>query len=154
MKGKIIISIIVGVVIIVAIGVLVIKNLTKPISTNSSNSQNAKEEFIPLDSSVSVDLIPRADAKAVSLKVSNIPTGTDSIEFEISYDNDKGLRKGANGKIKVNGEKEIERKDILFGTCSKNVCTYDSGITSVSLTMRFNSDNGISIFTKDFPITQ
>lgn len=133
---------------------MLFKKLTRPVSTTTSDNPENKEDFLPLDPSVVVDLTPRSDGKAVNLTVSNVPAGTDSIEYEISYDNDKGLRKGANGKITVKGEKEISRNDILFGTCSKSVCTYDTGVTSVSLTLRFTTTKGVSVFTKDYPITQ
>ena len=135
-------------------GVVLVKKLIRPVVTTTSDNPDNKEEFLPLDPSVTVDLTPRADGKAVNLSVGNVPSDTDSIEYEIAYDNDKGLRKGANGKIIVKGEKDITRNDILFGTCSKTMCTYDTGVTSVSLTLRFTSAKGVSVFTKDYPITQ
>ncbi len=143
----------VALVLIVALVVMVKNLFTKPIPVTNTDS-DVVEEFIPLDPSIIVNLTPRNDGKAVTLFVNSIPTGTSSLEYEIAYDNSEGLRKGANGNINLRGETQITRDDILFGTCSRNVCTYDTGVTSVSLTLRFNSDKGVSVFTRDYPITQ
>ncbi len=130
-------------------GILLIKNLTKPAAPAPETEQ--KTDLPPVDSSVVVNLKPRADRKAVTLSVSNIPAGTQSIEYEVSYLTGEGLPKGSLGQIKLDGKTAIER-EILLGTCSKNTCTYDSGVTKVKLVLRFNSAKGASQFNREYPL--
>ncbi len=112
-----------------------------------------EEEEIELpvvDSSVKVDLVARDDKKAVTLKISSIPKGTESIDYELSYDTSAGLPKGALGTIRLkDGESSVER-EILLGTCSRNVCKYDEGVTKINLVLRFNHPKGSSQFQKEY----
>lgn len=151
MKKNHIILLITLVVLVLVIGggYLVIKNLTK--SAPPPQQEEIQTELPAADTSIVVDLKPKADKKSVVLSVSKIPADTTSIEYELSYLTGAGLPKGALGKISLNGVTEIER-DILLGTCSKNTCTYDTGVTSIKLVLRFNSDKGASQFTKEYPL--
>lgn len=149
-KNAMIISVIVLIVVLGG-GFLLVKNLTKPVAENTEEASFA-ENLPPVDSSVSVNLEAKGDNTAVVLSVSNIPQGTESIEYELSYNNEEGLPKGALGKIDLDGKQEIVR-DILLGTCSKNVCTYDKGVTSVNLVLKFNHPDGASQFTKEYPLS-
>lgn len=109
-------------------------------------------ELPPVDSSVKVDLVARDDKKAVVLKISSIPKGTESIEYELSYDTSAGLPKGALGTIRLkDGEVSVER-EILLGTCSRNICKYDEGVTKISLILRFNHPKGSSQFQKEYEL--
>lgn len=134
---------------ILAGGFVLIKQLTK--AQPQKAEEEIKTELPQVDASVVVDLKPKSDNKSVILSVSNIPAGTESIEYELSYTTDKGLPKGALGKIDLKGVSEITR-DILLGTCSKNTCTYDTGVKSVSLVLRFNSVEGTSQYTKEYSL--
>jgi hypothetical protein len=127
------------------------KSSNKPVASPSDDGGIAQQNLPPVDSSVVVNLSARADNKAVKLSIAKIPSGTDTIEYELSYTTGAGLPKGAIGKIDVTGKTDIDR-DVLLGTCSKNVCTYDAGVTKVSLVLKFNSAKGASQFSKDFPL--
>ena len=129
---------------------MLVKNLTKPV-TPASEDIGISENLPPVDASVVVDLTPKGGEQAVILTVSNIPTGTESLEYELSYLTGEGLPKGALGKISLDGKSEISR-DILLGTCSRNVCTYDKGVTSIKLVLKFNSAKGATQFSKEYPL--
>lgn len=150
MKNKYIF--IVAAAIIVAIGGFVV---WKFVLTPKSEVEIEEEGITlpPVDESVEVEVIPRSDKRAVTLKIINIPDGTTSIEYEIQYITAKGLPKGAVGRIRVkSGQTSVESEEILFGTCSRNVCRYDEGVTEVDLVLRFNSEDGASIFQETYKL--
>ena len=151
MKNKTALFVSLGILLLVLIGgFVVIKNLTKA-PPPPAPEEEKKTELPQVDASVKVDLIAKAGANSVTLSVTNIPEGTDSIEYELSYLTGEGLPKGALGKIDLKGNTEITR-DILLGTCSRNTCTYDQGVKSVKLVLRFNSATGASQFSKEYPL--
>ena len=128
--------------------------LVKKLTTRPQTRPVAEEEETTLpeaDASIAVDLKARADKRAVILDVANIPSGTLSVEYELSYLTGTGLPKGALGKVDLQGKTELSR-EILLGTCSKSVCTYDEGVTSVNLVLRFNHPDGASQFSKEYPL--
>ncbi len=141
----------VGVLLVVlAGGFVVVKSMNKK-TTVAPPAEEEQVDLPPVDSSVEVQLTSKSDGKAVTLTVTKIPENTQSIEYELSYTTDKGLPKGALGKIDLTGKPEITR-EILLGTCSRNVCTYDTGVKSVNLVLRFNSASGATQFKKEYPL--
>ena len=90
-----------------------------------------------------VTLTPRYDKKAVVLKISKIPIDVTSVDYELSYEAKGGLPRGVLGKVDIKGQESILR-EILLGTCSRNVCVYDEGVKKVSLTLKFNKTGGAS----------
>lgn len=101
---------------------------------------------------VKVDLISNG-GKSVKLSVSNIPSSVISIEYEISYMTGSGIPRGVLGKITTNGQTSVNRDDITLGTCSSGHCVVDTGITSVDLSLKFNTSDEPYIFKKTYPIS-
>lgn len=102
---------------------------------------------------VEVSLIPRYDNKAVILKVDKLPSDVTSVEYELSYEAKGGLPRGVLGKIDVKSAKETILREILLGTCSRNICVYDEGVKKVSLVLKFNKSSGQStIFSQEYEI--
>jgi len=132
MKNKTALYVSIGVLVLVLIGgFVVIKEFKKAPPTIGEEEQQV--ELPQVDPSVKVDVKPKLDGKSIILAVSKIPANTTSIEYELNYTTGEGLPKGALGKITLNGKTEIER-DILLGTCSTGgKCTYDTGVTSISV---------------------
>lgn len=93
---------------------------------------------------IEVDLTPRYDKKAVILKISKIPTDVVSVDYELSYEAKGGLPRGVLGKVDIKAGQESILREILLGTCSRNVCVYDEGVKKVSLTLKFNKAGGAS----------
>lgn len=152
MKNKNLIIIAVVVVIIGVVGFFALSRSSKKVTPVTTTGDEDQVSALPAaDPSIVVDLKARADRKEVTLTVAKIPSGTSSIEYELSYTTSEGLPKGAIGKIDVSGKSDIER-NILLGTCSKNVCTYDNGVSSVNLVLKFNSADGATQFSKDYPL--
>lgn len=127
--------------------------------TMSQSAQEPEETPVPttvlptVSDSVKAELTVSSGKKDVSLKIEGYPTQTESIEYELRYTTGAGLPRGVNGKITLNGEKEIARNNITLGSCSTGgKCTYDEGVTSIDVTLKFNSAKGSSIYQKTFPL--
>lgn len=78
-------------------------------------------------------LIPRRDGNALSLNLKRT-SSYDSINYELAY-NAEGIDRGVVGDINTTDKKGEYEQEILFGTCSKNVCKYDKGVANGTLTL-------------------
>lgn len=103
-----------------------------------------------VDSSVIVDL-KSFDKREVILSIKNIPKGTETVEYELSYLAKGDLQKGKIGTVEIKNEKEIERK-ITLGTCSSGTCVYDEGVEKIDVSLKFTGSYGEKIFKKEFSI--
>lgn len=99
-------------------------------------------------------LLPRRDGNALILNLKRT-SSYDSISYELAYtskvdesvvegskikDEDSGsevgsIDRGVVGNIDVAQKKGEYEQEILFGTCSKNVCKYDKGVENGTLTL-------------------
>jgi hypothetical protein len=64
------------------------------------------------------------------------------------------LIQGVFGTIDLNAERLPVTKDLLFGSCSKDKCRYDEGVTGGSLTMRFDGGSAPYALKSDFNLQQ
>ncbi len=78
-------------------------------------------------------LFPRRDGNALVLNLKRT-SSYDSISYELAY-NAEGIDRGVVGDIKTNEKKGEYEQEVLFGTCSKNVCKYDKGVENGTLTL-------------------
>jgi len=152
MKKLIIPGIIIIIIILVFLGI----SLVKP----SNNSEEIEEIPTPtvslptISKDINVLLKPKSENKAVSLTISGLPIGIESVEYELTYTTAGGLPRGVLGKISVKeNQKEISRDDIVLGTCSSGKCVYDLGVKAIDLSLKFNSITGdSSVFRKNYPL--
>ncbi len=106
-----------------------------------------------ISESIKVDLISRNSNKSVDLSINGLTSEISSIEYELTYNTGAGLPRGVLGTINLKGEKKINKTDITLGTCSSGKCVYDTGVTSVNLSLKFNSTSGqSSVFQKNFSL--
>lgn len=133
----------------------------KSVFTSSPKPQQAttEEEIVEIlpqvDASVIVDVKKSATKdNTVIMKVSGMAGKMASVGYELTYDS-QGLIKGVNSgskPIETANQNDFER-DIYLGTCSRNVCKPDVGVTKISIAMEFTDSNGKkSQFTKDFDL--
>lgn len=105
-------------------------------------------------------LNPRRDGNALILNLKRT-TSYESISYELSYtskvdeikvsgnkiEEDEGRRevidRGVVGTIDTKERKGEYEQEILFGTCSKNVCKYDQGVENGTLTLRIKKKNKV-----------
>jgi hypothetical protein len=117
----------------------------KPTPTPQQIMEELPTEELPL-----VWLTPSADKHEVTLEIKNIKN-TNTLEYELTYLS-KDIPRGVVGTINLKeGETSITRK-ILLGTCSRNVCKYDEGVTGGTLTLRLRGPEGLIKVTGEFDL--
>ncbi len=145
--------IIIAVIVVLILGIggfLIIKSK----KTSAPSTSKPQEEAIietPLEERPYVTLTPRADGKEFTMDIERIKN-TQTVEYELVYLS-QGLSRGVIGSVDLKGETSISRK-LLLGTCSKNVCKYDEGVTEGTLTLRFREPEGTRKFTTEFHLQQ
>lgn len=149
MKKKTIL--IITVVLIILVTVLLILQAKRRGETEISPTPTPTIALPEIGEDVEVNLTSRYDKKAVILTISQIPPETTSIDYELSYETGERLPRGVLGTIHLEGEDDVKR-EILLGTCSRNVCVYDTGVEKISLVLKFNSPEGSSQFQKDYEL--
>lgn len=135
------ILIIAGIIVLVGvIGFLVWKNKQKSIEVTAPVIEEKVEEISAQD--LGLTLEARADKKAVKFEITNIKDIA-SIDYELSYLAKGDIPRGVIGHIDVkSGDKKIVSNFLDLGTCSRSVCKYDEGVTSVSLLVKINKTDG------------
>ena len=91
-------------------------------------------------------LTPRRDGNALILNLKRTASH-DEISYELAYisssadpesldgDSSAGIERGVVGTIDTKDKKGEYQQEILFGTCSRNVCKYDEGVENGTLTL-------------------
>lgn len=102
----------------------------------------------PAGNNVAVSARLRRDRHALNIYFSNVQKAT-GVSYTLTYQT-QGRQEGAGGSIRAD-EGNSTSRELLFGTCSKNVCTYHSNITNMKLEVTGQLING-KTFTKRFKI--
>lgn len=144
-------------VVFIVIGVVVLSLVVFLITRNKKNGNNTTVEATPtemliptVDSSVKASLESLSGNKEVMLKMSGLPKGTSSVDYELSYQTAQQGLQGVIGTVTVEeGNSEYEKK-LTLGTCSSGSCVYHQVVGKIKLTLKFNGDYGEKIFEKEF----
>lgn len=148
-------------IIIGAIILLVVISSGVLIKTKILSTQKEEEKEIAptptivlptVSENIIVDLIAAPNKQSVTLKIKGLTPDIQSIEYELTYITGAGIPRGVLGKIVLNGEKEIVRDNIVLGTCSSGKCVYDTGVTNVNLSLKFNTSSGSSVYQKSYTL--
>jgi hypothetical protein len=78
-------------------------------------------------------LTPRKDGNAMNVNIKRVAS-YDSISYELAYTSE-GIDRGVVGTINTADKKPEYDQEVLFGTCSKNVCKYDTGVENGTLVL-------------------
>lgn len=81
----------------------------------------------------------RGDRKALIVNFSNLGV-VSSFSYELNYIS-RGIPQGVAGTITPTGETTLQR-ELLFGTCSKNVCRYHRGIKEMKFVVTSTLKSG------------
>lgn len=127
----------------------------------AQSSGPVEEVDLPFDAEGPFALLfPRRDGNALILNLKRT-SSYDSISYELAYTSTPDEKVVAGSKISEDGEGNtsgsidrgvmgnIDTKDkkgeyeqeVLFGSCSKNVCKYDKGVENGTLTLRIRKGN-------------
>lgn len=82
----------------------------------------------------------RADRRALLVNFSNLQNAT-SVSYSLVYTQGNGQQEGAGGALVLNGQTS-DKVELLFGTCSANVCRYHTGISNARLEVSYTSKTG------------
>lgn len=137
---KILPFILVGfVILLVVVIVILIKNANK---TTSEVEEVVEDETnyveVPVLERPYISLTPRSDGHEISLQITNFGN-IPSLEYKLEYlagDMERGV---GPSKITLKGETSITR-NLLLGSCSKNVCKYDENVVQGTITVILNGD--------------
>jgi hypothetical protein len=147
---KIIVSL--AIIIIFVIGIIYFKFQSGSKTENSEISATPTIALPTVSESVKVDLVPKSNNQSVKITVAGLSKNIESVEYELTYTTGAGLPRGVIGKISTKGASEISRDDIVLGTCSSGKCVYDLGVTSVDLSLKFNTNEGSSVYRKNYQL--
>src|SRR3989344_8104361 len=124
------------------------KNVKAPTPTKTTKVEQINQ--LTLEKRPFVSMYPRTGGKEINLTVDKVQDAT-SMEYEIEYyDTDRTFIEGAFGSIDLSKESQPLTKQILLGTCSKNVCRYHDGVSGGSLTLRFDGGSEAYVLKTDF----
>ena len=105
-----------------------------------------------VDSSVTVDLKSLTSNKEISLEVSSIPSGTESVDYELSYQTVLQGLQGVIGTVTLDEGQSIIEKKLTLGTCSSGTCVYHQVVGKIKLTLKFTGNYGEKLYEKEFTI--
>lgn len=81
----------------------------------------------------------RADRRALNVNFTNLQNAS-AVSYFLTYKTDV-QQEGAMGALNLNGASS-QTNELLFGTCSKNVCRYHTGIKDARLEISYTSKSG------------
>lgn len=84
----------------------------------------------------------RDDRKAIIVNFTNLSVAS-SVSYILSY-NTRGTQQAAGGSITLPTSEPVTR-ELLFGTCSKGVCRYDTGITNAKFVVTTVLKSGLKV---------
>ncbi len=140
-----------GIVLVVVF--LMLRKTPKTSEDNANNPTPTAVAVPTVDSSVKVALTPSSAGKEVTLDITDIPSGTQSIDYELSYQTSQEGLQGVIGTITLTNETEYQKK-ITLGTCSSGTCVYHHVVGDIKLTLKFSGSYGEKLFEKSYPVTQ
>lgn len=136
-------------VVIVIIGIagllLFISRNQKP-KTSEEETVPANIIEVPIEKRPYVALTPRSDAHEIKFEMANLIEAK-SVDYELVYLAGE-VSRGVIGSVELKGETSLSR-DLLLGSCSKNVCKYDEGITGGTLSLKVKGQAGTQKY--EFP---
>ncbi|OGK31699.1 hypothetical protein A3D08_00520 [Candidatus Roizmanbacteria bacterium RIFCSPHIGHO2_02_FULL_43_11] len=154
--------VITGVVIIalIASGVLLTQLNKDGSETKVKRDQTILPEIeaIPtVDASVKVELKQVVPMKEVNLIVTNVPEGTESIDYSITYDAEVDgeiVPKGAIGSLDVDTKKWTAKNSrvIILGTESSGAKKYDKVVGAATVELKFQGSYGAKLYKGEFEL--
>lgn len=115
-----------GLLVLIIGGVFLFQLIGKASKQGQLSKQEKVEETPDISERPYVTLSPRADGRAVVIKIGKIPRGA-QIDYEITYITE-GVTQGIVGAVAIEPGQDVYEREHAFGTCSRNVCKYDKNV--------------------------
>jgi hypothetical protein len=145
-------QIIAGVVVLLILvsGYLVFGGKPKQQSQDTTQDQTI-QTISPEKLGLTITVSP--DKKKVKFGIAH-PDGIKSLEYSLTYEADSTaqeiseggeprVQRGITGDAKIDSDtKPYESEFLDLGSCSKNVCRYDTGVKSIDLTLKIVKSDG------------
>jgi hypothetical protein len=134
---------------LILITVVTFITLANPLSSALAAKPRIKPSVRTNNAGVSSSAISavrlRPDRKAVIVTFLNL-NKYQNVSYTLTY-TANGIDQGVSGSISTAGQTSASR-ELLFGTCSKNVCTYHVGIRDMRLEITATTPSGSTIVKK------
>ncbi len=145
-------QIITGVVVVLLLisGFLIFGRKAKTVQQDTTQDQTVQKLSAE---DLGLIITPKPDKKAIKFSISKA-SDIKSIEYELTYEADSTaqeiseggearVQRGITGDAKIDsGKGSYESEWLDLGSCSKNICRYDTGVKSVSLTLKIVKQDG------------
>lgn len=126
----------VGIVIMIIVGFLILKN--KP-SSEIENDEDVSLLELDIKQMPFVSLTPDLEGHYLKLKIDNINiSGAKTLEYNLLYQTKDNITQGVPGTIELTGNSY--ETDLLLGSESSGKFRYDEGVKSGSISLSFRSD--------------
>ena len=149
-------SVVIGIIIVVVLalvggGYLFLAN--RAAQESEDDGFITEETAEPLDpSEIGLTMETNPSNKAVKFMIANA-SGIESVEYQVIYEadstaaerregSDDRVQRGITGQSVVSGGSSFESEWLDLGSCSKNVCRYDTGVSSIALTLKIVKSDG------------
>jgi len=122
----------------------------KPSNTNEEGNPKPEIKALATEELPTISLTAKNDGRelVLGIKTKQNFAALAKVEYELIYYLEDGLSRGAMGEIELtNGEGE---KEILLGTCSRDVCRYDEGVTGGKVIVTLAKENRLHSFEANF----
>ena len=107
----------------------------------SRGTTGGSKSYVSSGGRVTTSVRFRGDRRAIFINFAGLNNAT-SISYSLTY-NTNGIPQGAIGTItKFSGSSDS--RELLFGTCSKGVCRYHTGITDARLVITSKLKSGFT----------
>jgi hypothetical protein len=145
--GGIVLIVIVGFIIFRMVGASSVPKEVVPTPTPTPVYQE-------VDESVQAELSLRPNGKFVDLTITGMDGRFTALEYEVSYQTDKGPKGALSGArpLPLKSGLDTFEKEVELGTCSTGgKCTYDTGVHEFKLIVKFHTeDDKVFILKKEF----
>ena len=148
----IIIGAVVVVVILIVVGFFVFsKKPTQPVAVKQSQAEDATVHELSAED-IGLELAASPDSKKIQITINKL-SGIKAVTYELTYEADstaeeKGeggdprIQRGITGDAKFKaGDSKYQSPWLDLGSCSKSICRYDAGVTSVDLLLKITKDD-------------
>jgi hypothetical protein len=131
----------------------VMSGKSKKAATQQKQDVITNSDVIPtVDASVQVTLKGVNDNKEVEMTIDHMPSGTTSVDYQISYNTKEGNPQGIFSNLPIDDPNQKVDKKFTLGTCSSGVCRYHNVDGPLQVQLKFNGNYGERLYEKDFTL--